>query len=65
MLGGKLMFTQSIWTASPTILLLADAALTAAKENDVPLAWKLEVVQDVGHSNGHMASHAVNYLFSG
>jgi len=38
-------------------------ALVAAKENEVPLAWKLEVVQNVGHSNSHVASHAVKYLF--
>lgn len=39
------------------------SALIAAREREVPLAWKLEVVQDVGHAQDHMASYAVKYLF--
>ena len=39
------------------------AALVAAEQRGVSLNWKLEIVHDVGHSNEHMASHAVKYLF--
>lgn len=39
------------------------AALIASENNGIALHWKLEIVQAVGHSNEHMASHAVKYLF--
>lgn len=38
-------------------------ALVTASEMGVPLAWKLEIVRGVGHSNEDVASHAVKYLF--
>ncbi len=38
------------------------AGLVAAAENDTELQWTLEVVHDVGHSNTHLAAHAVKYL---
>ncbi len=38
-------------------------ALVTASEMGVPLAWKLEILHDVGHSNVHVASHAVKHLF--
>lgn len=37
-------------------------SLAVAKEKGLPINWKIEVVPDVGHSNAHMASHAVKYL---
>ena len=40
------------------------AALAVAAERGQPLSWKLEVVHNVGHSNDHIVSHAVKYLFS-
>ena len=39
------------------------AAQMAAQEREAPFAWRLEIVPDVGHSNAHMASHAVRHLF--
>ena len=39
-------------------------ALLVAQEQKVSLAWKLKVVQNIGHSNFHMASHAVKYLLA-
>lgn len=40
------------------------AALTLASERQIELQWRLEVVPGVGHSNQHMASHAVKNLFA-
>lgn len=37
--------------------------LLIASEENVPHAWKLEILHNVGHSNEHIASHAVKYLF--
>ena len=38
------------------------AALERATSDQVPFRWRLEVVHRVGHSNTHMASHAVRFL---
>jgi dienelactone hydrolase len=43
-------------------LIFFHSALVAANMQGTELGWKIEVVQDVGHSNTNMASHAVKYL---
>ncbi|MEM7515699.1 MAG: alpha/beta hydrolase [Planctomycetota bacterium] len=40
------------------------SALAVAAEQDLALRWQLNVVPFVGHSNVHMASHAVPLLFT-
>lgn len=40
------------------------SALAVAAEQDLALRWQLNVVPFVGHSNAHMASHAVPLLFN-
>ncbi len=37
--------------------------LVTAAERGVPLAWRLDVLHDVGHSNKQVAPHVVKYLF--
>ncbi|MEM8945367.1 MAG: alpha/beta hydrolase [Planctomycetota bacterium] len=37
-------------------------ALASAREQNLSFRWQLEVVPNVGHSNTHMASHAVKHL---
>ncbi|TWT41329.1 alpha/beta hydrolase [Botrimarina hoheduenensis] len=39
------------------------SALVESDRLGAPFAWRLEVVNGVGHSNTHMASHAVRHLF--
>jgi len=38
------------------------AALVESHARDIDLKWKLDVVQDVGHSNTSIASYAIRYL---
>jgi hypothetical protein len=45
-------------------LLFYQTCLCEAFAQDLPLKWHLEIVSGVGHSNAHMAAHAVKYILS-
>ncbi len=45
-------------------LRLFQEALSVGEEISAEVNWKIEIVQNVGHSNNHMASYAVKHLFS-
>lgn len=39
-----------------------NSALQVSDEREVPVRWKLEIVQGVGHNSAKMAPHAIKYL---